>query len=140
MRRLSAGIVVAILGAAVSGCGFLEVGPVVGCDLKSVDNVHESRGTPGSMDGKAKVSCNGALSNLTFEMHGQKLVSGAFVTKYTNSVKYAPAKASKVYTGMWVAPCQSGTWRTKMRTKGTYKGQVDVSDWKYSNETKNPCG
>lgn len=126
---------------ALTGCS-ASVGNVR-CDFTSVQNPHESHGSPGWMEGKATLKCTGAIDSASATIKMQKLSGGSWVdvsgTSYTRNI--APVKANTSYTIMTADKrCANGTYRIAVKGKGTLKGYPAQSfDWQYGNSAVIKC-
>lgn len=105
------------------------------CEGKA-HNVHQSSGTPSSMDGKATGTCTAAVSVSGYVEIQQKTSSG------WHSVKRSPISLvttpNKKFTRQAATKCRKGTFRTYSYVVGTYNGQSETRR-STSGETKNPC-
>ncbi|HSV66546.1 MAG TPA: hypothetical protein VLJ59_11645 [Mycobacteriales bacterium] len=147
-------VVVVLLGGQLSGCGALSPGEGTGnCSLRAdapedglkvtVDDPHESHGTPGSMGGKARITCTLDVDEVVLKVQVQELVGGTWAVFAENTGDgrhVSPVKAGKQYTAQAFNPCKRGTFRTAARGSGILNGSKAASvDWKYSNTVTNPC-
>jgi hypothetical protein len=141
LKVVAAGAVVAILTAGRSGCVANLEG--VSCNFK-VNNPHESNGTPGYIDAKATVSCDGEVDWLSGTVKLQRLIGPKWVdvpkTLKSRSVPNPrPNKPITIQTADF--KCKKGIFRAAARGAGSRAGQPRKSSaWQYSQTVKNPCG
>lgn len=113
----------------------------------SVTEPHRSTGSPGYLDGKLQIWCEGteAPSVIWGRVKLQKRVAGVWVdVKGTDGERtISPVKLGKknkyvVWTQL--LKCQRGTFRTAAEGGGTLNGKKVQSAWKYSQTVNDPCG
>lgn len=106
------------------------------------NNPHESKGSPGWIVGKGRISCTAAIDSLEITVQIEKNVSGNWVIAGTpgrNSVNAPQANAK--YTAQGQVQCVAGEYRTAARGGGVYGGRPSKSTaWQYSGTVTNPCG
>ena len=116
------------------------------CSIKASD-VHESRGTPGQMGGKATIECNAPVTDAQLEVQLQEFRDNSWLTIGDNlksAGKYGPhigtLPAGKTATRQVFVPCQTGTYRLAARGRAQLNGIPSGSrTWEYSSETTDPC-
>lgn len=118
----------------LSGCAV--GGVVVECDGRA-NNVHQSRGTPSDIVGKATGECTAAVALQGYVEIQRKNRSGAWYSLKRTPFSFV-ATPSKSFTRQAATRCQSGTFRTHSYVVGTFKGKSETRE-RYSGETRNPC-
>lgn len=130
-------LLAAVVSAGCSGGG--GSGSSAGCE-QTVDDPHESTGSPGNIVGKHRITCFGSVDSVKSEIGIQKYSGGwSTVGPYATSTITSP-KAGTVYTKQKSIACGSGTYRTLAKITVTALGQIKSTPWTASpHDVANPC-
>jgi hypothetical protein len=140
--------------ALTSGCdSFGAPGPNMvpgdqnaGCDI-NVQNVHQSKGTPRSMDAKATMSCSTTVTNAVLNMKIEQKSGNSWMVIETNS-GYTDQKnphigslaAYETVTRQVEHECRNGTYRAAARGSAVLNGVPSgIKEWKYGNTSTITC-
>lgn len=132
----------------VTGCGAgFTVGPENGRCVIRVDHVHESRGAPGQMGGKALLRCDVevAAARLVVQLQRERNGSWQLVRDHTTDTgRFAPLigvlDQNKPATRQVFVGCAPGVYRLAARGSAALDGVPSESPaWEYSAATADPC-
>jgi len=141
MRRRCLGAAAALLLVAASSACDASFGPGTGGCRVTVDNPHESDGTPGDIVGKGRILCDVAADNVILYVKLQRQTAARWADVVSGeSPEIGPVEPGRRYTRQVVATCQEGTFRSAARGEGRLGGQPSGSvTWTYSREVTDPC-
>lgn len=106
------------------------------------NNPHHSKGSPGWIVGKGRISCTAAIDSLEVIVQLERKTGGqwAVVGEPGRNSKPAPQANEKV-TAQGQFQCEKGEYRTAAKGSGVYGGRPSGSmAWQYSGTVTNPCG
>lgn len=106
------------------------------------NNPHHSKGSPGWIVGKGRISCTAAIDSLDVLVQLEKKENGKWVAVgMPGSNPVTGPKANEKYTAQGQLQCQPGEFRTAAKGSGVYGGRPSGSmAWQYSGTVTNPCG
>jgi hypothetical protein len=149
----------ALLGTAASGCGALVPGAGTGnCSINAdnpldgvqvrAENPHDSRGKPGWIVGKARITCTLAVDKVALKVRVEHRGSGGNWELFAENADeegqegtvFGSVAPGRQYTSQATNRCASGTFRTAARGYGILNGSRSASmSWEYSQVVTNPC-
>ncbi len=139
MGLVTAALLLPVIAPVIAGAE--PGGGDAACHVEA-NNPHESKGSPGWIVGKGRISCTAAIDSLEITVQLERNVGGNWVAVGTpgrNSIN-AP-KANTKYTAQGQVQCVAGVYRTAARGGGVYGGRPSRSTaWQYSGTVTNPCG
>ncbi len=101
---------------------------------------HESKGSPGWIVGKARLTCTVAAESLTVLARLQQRKNGKWDTVNEGRADYSDTTAGQKYTGQATAECRDGEYRTGASGNGVYRGKPSGSiAWEYSDSVTIKC-
>ncbi|WP_147404306.1 hypothetical protein [Nocardia panacis] len=108
----------------------------------TADNPHHSKGSPGWIVGKGRISCTADIDSLEIIVQIERKQGGNWVVvSGPDKTSYASPKANQKYTGQSNFGCGTGEYRTAASGSGVYGGRPSGSmAWQYSGIVTNPCG
>lgn len=111
------------------------------CHVES-NNPHHSKGSPGWIVGKGRMSCTAAIDSLEVFVQLERKIDGKWVMVGEPGRNSQPApKANEKYTAQGQFQCEKGEYRTAAKGSGVYGGRPSGSmAWQYSGTVTNPCG
>jgi hypothetical protein len=140
LRAAGVGTVAAVVAVGLSGCSASLGG--VRCDF-TVNHPHESKGSPGWMEGKARLRCTGAIDSAEGVVKMQRYSQGKWrdVSGTWFSRTITPVKPNTTYTIMTADKlCSDGTYRVAAKGSGVLKGHRRASiAWQYGGAAKITC-
>lgn len=110
------------------------------CHVTS-ENPHASKGSPGWIVGKGRISCTAAIDSVEVLVQLEQLIDGKWVAVgQTGRNPQDKPKANTQYTAQGQMECRPGTFRTAARGSGVYGGRPSGSmAWQYSQTVTDPC-
>lgn len=108
----------------------------------TADNPHHSKGSPGWIVGKGRISCTADIDSLEIIVQIERKQNGKWVVvSGPDKTPYPSPKANQKYTGQSNFRCEKGEYRTAASGSGVYGGRPSGSmAWQYSGTVTNPCG
>lgn len=108
--------------AMTAGCG-AGFGPGTGGCTVATDNPHESRGSPGFIVGKARISCDVSAENVHLYVVLQQQVDGNWTDVVEGDQPLVGiAQIGRRESRQTVLLCRPGVFRTAARAKGRRAG------------------
>ncbi|WP_280244964.1 hypothetical protein [Nocardia abscessus] len=110
-------------------------------DIEAKPNYpHESKGSPGWIVGKARLTCTVNADSLTVAAQIQRRENGKWKTVIEEEVEYRNTTAGNKYTGQASIKCGDGEYRTGASGRGVYRGKPSGSvAWEYSDSVTIKC-
>lgn len=141
---VKAGIAVLALAAPILAPGSAGAAPGNGnatCHI-TANNPHHSKGSPGWIVGKGRISCTADIDSLEIVVQIERKQNGKWVVvSGPDKTPYPSPKANQKYTGQSNFRCEPGECRTAASGSGVYGGRPSGSmAWQYSGTVTNPCG
>lgn len=108
----------------------------------AANNPHHSKGSPGWIVGKGRISCTADIDSVKVIVKLERKQDGKWVTVgNTGTNEQVAPKANAKYTAQGEFKCAPGEYRTAAQGSGVYGGRPSGSmAWQYSGVVSNPCG
>jgi hypothetical protein len=107
----------------------------------TANNPHHSKGSPGWVVGKGRISCTADIDSLEIVVQIERKEGGKWVVvSGPDKTPYDSPKAGQKYTGQSNFRCENGEYRTAASGRGVYGGRPSGSmAWQYSGTVTDPC-
>lgn len=142
IATIAAGLVAAALAAPGLAPAVAGAAPGNAACHVEANNPHHSKGSPGWIVGKGRISCTAAIDSVKVIVRLERKENGKWVAVgNTGTNDQVAPKANEKYTAQGEFRCEPGEYRTAAQGSGVYGGRPSGSmAWQYSGTVTNPCG